>query len=126
MRDRSPSPEERSKEDDERFSLEVRRYLETSKKLLERRYGISDLTTAEGVKLRHLVEECIRQRDQELAMNDRGEIEGWMVPLPHLEAVARWLNNLYGIDLGQLPKLTPSELREYIHRVRERSHHPGL
>lgn len=120
--------EEQLRQDNERFPEELHELLDVAQKNLARWYGVTDLTTSEGVALRKILEACLTQRNEEIKMVRAGEVTGVGIAQPIIEAIHRWFIELYSIDLSNLADVasSPAERRAYIRRVRERSHEPGL
>jgi len=104
---------------------EVFHQLNKAKKILKNKYGVDDLSTIEGVHLRILVEQCMREAkrdssrvdeimreavDQEKRKGEKRDdlkklaqhIDVLAVDNPSSEAVARWLLE-YGINIEDVP-----------------------
>lgn len=99
---------------------------ERAKKELKETLGVDDLSTIEALRLRKIVQEVNKQ------LIDEGE--GLKNPTdtgfnPATESVARWLNELYGINHIDIPTeegKTTNDFREYLRRIRNRAHTPEL
>ena len=81
------------------FSERVYAHMTAARQRLLRNYGIDNLTNIEGVRLRKIVEECLSTQEREAEEVKRGEITGRHEFDTEVEAPARWLLELYGINI---------------------------
>ncbi len=107
---------------------ELIRNFETTRYILEKDYGVGDLSTIEGVRLREILEECLREADkqgeellelteiyEDLREKEDGDSENLRKVQrrleslsrisfdPKRESIARWLYELYAIPLRDIP-----------------------
>ncbi len=99
---------------------------------LSEKWGIENLSTIEGVRLRQIVEAGMKQRQKELALLSKKEISvkgndtDWLLQRT-VEYTARWLNELYNIrdiDVTDRTGKISEEIKEYIRRLRDKAHKP--
>lgn len=113
---------------------ELQLWLEASKVWLKEKFGIEDLTTIEGAHLRRIAEKVIEEQAELESERDRllqtGDREGaWRANLATYddlndEVVERWLLELYEINRKQIPGTIDEPFKEYLKRLREKSHKP--
>ena len=77
--------------------------VEVALNYLERNFGVQDLQTAEGVRLRQLVEECLRESREYNEARKKGEVTGDNRFAFHEEATARWFRELYDMRFEDIP-----------------------
>lgn len=68
-----------------------------SKDYLKERLDIDNLTNIESWHLRKIVEECLKEQDELIALARKGKINALSIFEVEREAPERWLRNLYGI-----------------------------
>lgn len=97
-------------------------------KHLSEQWGVEDLSTIEGVRLRHIVEEGMKQRAKELDLVKKKEIKGgaWLMQRT-VEYTARWLDELYNIRDIYVQDYTGNitrEMQEHLRILRDKAHKP--
>ncbi len=93
-----------SQEQEDPFKKEVQKQLELAKRDMFQAWGIENLTTIEGVHLRHIAEDCVKQYAEEDILQKEGKFEDAhanRIQLPK-EIMLRWLHELYGISENEL------------------------
>ncbi|MDO8582003.1 MAG: hypothetical protein Q7S16_03945 [bacterium] len=111
--------------------------IEGTKKCLYDIYGVENLSTMEGSILRRIIEEGHKQYQEEEALIDKGMIKGgdWLFQTTK-EFAARWLQEAWDIGQNDIPIIKQDEgrelsfsntqiapeFKEYIRRLREKSH----
>jgi hypothetical protein len=98
--------------------------------IIRNKLGQYDLTSIEGVELRHITERLVQQHHHELLLYQQGTIQrGENIIRPHLEVVHQWLLS-FGIYAMKVPidqcltgkqtldwRASP-EMQEYFHFIR--------
>lgn len=94
----APKSEKQDSREDFYDTLTVPQYLQWSKNYLKREFDIDDLSTIEGVHLRRIVEECMKEEKKDRKDLKAGELSSAMFIIEvEKEASARWLRDVYDI-----------------------------
>lgn len=80
-------------------------FMEEAKDWMQMNWGVENLSTIEGVRLRHIVEECLKQQKQDEALVGQGKLRSDNTFWAGEEAPARWLDELYGINIRDIPRV---------------------
>ena len=81
---------------------EILALLNEAKQFLLEEYGVDNLSTAEGIKLRQLIEEYKRRKEKEARKLSRDK--DWAIDYLAVEAVLHWLLELYGVNVNDLKR----------------------
>ncbi len=94
--------------------------------ILKQDFGVEELSTSEGVLLRHCVKRCLDVWAQDSVGNKRGDNSyGASLHTPEREAAYLWLNVAYDVDAlalrvyKALHQSASPEFREWLKRTRE-------
>ncbi|NMB48291.1 hypothetical protein GYA13_02475 [Candidatus Kuenenbacteria bacterium] len=100
--------------EEEREKIEIDYLIEEAKKTMKDDYGIDNLSDKEIARLKEIFYQCAKQFKEDKNLAQEGKKSSWSMFEVDEEAIARWLWELYDINVNEIPR-TAAE-----HQVTER------